>query len=300
MKKYGKIIIAFMWLGLTMIMIVGATFAWFSENRNVEANGMQVQAETTSNLLITNSDKASYDYVVNATNTSLTTLSPASTSKATSGVLSAGKFFYADRAKIEYESGAATSETVFTAVAAANIATDGAASAASAASGDTKTYVSENTFYITAVGDTTKKFANVYVSKLTVTKTDGTAIAPSDISKALRVAVVCGSNVYIFAPVSGYTASYKGVIAAGTGVTEGTTISSTVETISTVSATATDNTGLTIGSLNIGATAGAEELTVKVYIWYEGQDGNCTSAKSVNIEGLKINLGFSCTDPVAQ
>ena len=294
MKKYGKLIIAFMWLGLTMIMIVGATFAWFSENRNVEANGMQVQAETTSNLLITNSGKASYDYTVLASNTSTMTLSPASTSKATSGILSAGKFFYADREKITYSTGAATSDTVFAAVADANMAKDAAAAGSQT---DSKTYVSVNTFYITAVGDTSKSISNVYISKLTVTKVNGSAVTPNDISKALRVAVVCGSNVYIFAPISGYTASYKGVIAAGTGITEGTTISETAETISTVNATPANNTGLTLGSLNVGATAGANELTVKVYIWYEGQDGNCTSANSVNVEDLKINLGFSCVDP---
>ena len=285
MKKYGKIIIAFMWLGLTMIMIVGATFAWFSENRNVEANGMSVQAETTSNLLITNSGKSVYNYSAAATNTSTTELSPASTSATP---LESGNFFFADRANIVYDTGAATATTVFTAVATANKAVD-----AAVASG--RTYVSENTFYITAVGDTSKKFANVYISGITVTQNDtnNSAVA-QEISKALRVAVVCGNHVYIFEPVSGATTSYKGVIAAGTGITEGTTISSTAETITTA------GTAATLGELNIGATAGANELTVKVYVWYEGQDASCTSAKSVNVEGLLVKVSFACTEPVAR
>ena len=290
MKKYGKIIIAFMWLGLTMIMIVGATFAWFAENRNVSADGMHVQAETASNLLITNSGKAAYDYKATATNTATTTLSPASTSNTVATGLKAGAFFFADRAAIVYDSGAATADTVFSAVAAANIATDAAVSSG-------KTYVSKNTFYITAVGDATMKFSNVWVSSVTVTKADGTTAPANDISKALRVGVVCtnGSTTYgyIFAPVTGYTNPYSGVIAAGTGITS--TIASSNETIATVGETAT------LGALNIGATAGASELTVYVYVWYEGQDGSCTSAKSVNVEELYVTVGFQCTaDPVAQ
>lgn len=287
MKKYGKIIIAFMWLGLTMIMIVGATFAWFSENRNVSADGMHVQAETASNLLIKSAANDSvYNYTATAKNTATTTLSPASTTMTASTGLLAGGFFYADRAAITYETGAATDGTVFTAVPAANIAADAAVSSG-------KTYVSKNTFYITAVGDTTKKFANVYVSGVSVTLSDKTTAPAEEISKALRVGIVCGTNAYIFEPVSGATASYKGVVAGGTGITS--TLASTNETITTVGTESP-----TIGFLNLGEEAGDEELTVYVYVWFEGQDAACTSANSVNVEELYVKVSFQCTDPVAK
>ncbi|MBO7086470.1 MAG: hypothetical protein J6W25_05080 [Bacilli bacterium] len=292
MKKYGKIIIAFMWLGLTMIMIVGATFAWFAENRNVSADGMHVQAETASNLLIRNSDtQTEFDYSADATNSATTTLSPASTSNTVATGLKAGAFFFADRANIEYDSGAATDDTIFSSVVAANIATDDAVSSG-------KTYVSKNTFYITAVGDATKKFENVYISAVTATVSD--AAASQNISKALRVGVVCTNGEttygYIFAPVTGYSASYKGIKAAGTGLTS-TTLAADNETITTV------GTSATLGELKLGATAGASSntLTVYVYVWYEGQDASCTSANSVNVEELLVKVSFQCSgDPVAQ
>lgn len=279
MKKYGKLLIAFMWLGLTMIMIVGATFAWFSENRQVEADGMKVQAEVASNLLITNSGKASYDFAADATNTATTELSPASTTMTTTA-LQSGNFFYADRTHIAYSTGAAGADTVFSAVAAANIATD------AAASGD-KTYVSKNTFYIKAEGDETKKIESVYVDSVVVTG------ASEEISSSLRVAVVCDSNVFLFAPVSGYTATYKGIASAATGLTNAQ--ASANETI-------TASTGGTSSTTKIGeiATIGTTELTVVIYVWYEGQDANCTSTNSIDTEELSVKVVFKCTDPVAK
>ena len=284
MKKYGKLLIAFMWLGLTMIMIVGATFAWFSENRQVEANGMSVEAEVANNLLIGNSGvtagsaadpDGTYAVSATATYTTLNKLRPSSTSK-TTGVLDSGKFFYVTNTDtVEYASGNAAATTTF---AAATIAADAA-----------NQYVSVNTFHITALGDTSKKTENVYVSSVTVL--DGESAPDSNISKALRVAVVCENYVYIFAPVSGYSATYYGVKAAGTNGSS--TVSSTAEAITTA------GTGATIGTLTAGETAGANKLDVTIYVWYEGQDAACTSANSINVETLNVSVKFDCTDWVA-
>ena len=260
-----KLIPALCMLLVAAALLGTSTFAWFSMNTQVDAKGMQVKATTSSNLVIKAADGA-WTREASAKYSSLNTLTPASTSL-TDGVLSAGKFFYlTNPAKVDYATGAAQSGAEF---AEATVNKDAQ-----------NTYVSANTFEIKVEGGT-QAFTNLYISAVTVKDSSAQTAADADISKALRVAVVTTNKTYIFAPVTGYTEHYKGIIGAGTGLSEGTTLSTTDETLTNAGESAT-----------LGAIAAGETIALTVYIWYEGQDGNCTSGKAVNVEELDVALTF--------
>ena len=260
-----KLIPALCMLLVAAALLGTSTFAWFSMNTEVEATGMKVQATTSSNLVIKNSS-GDWTRSATATYTNTNTLTPASTSTST-GVLSAAKFFYVTNSgTVDYDTGAADADdTIF---AAATVTNDAA-----------NTYVSANTFTIAVEG--TEEYDNLYVSAITVSDVteEGDATVNSEISKALRVAVVTTSKAYIFAPVSGATTSYKGIIAAGTGTA--TTLSTNNETITNAGTDAT-----------LGAVSASTTVDVTVYVWYEGQDANCTSGNAVNVENLSVSVQF--------
>ena len=262
MKKYGKLIIAFMWLGLTMIMIVGATFAWFSENRTVEAEGMSVNAEVSKNLLIAYSeDNPTYAFSAATGFGDLVTLSPSSTTN-----LSA---FYAttDGQQAEY-SGALKSGASLVAVTPVEDLPD---------NGD-KVYVAQHTFLVKAEGDDLGK---LYVESVAVTRGDTT----SAITPALRIAVKCGSLYFIYAPYAS-NLTYNGI--------NGTSANNTAS-VTAKAAPATTGTLDYLTASNV-TTSG---VTVVIYIWYEGQDTACTSANSVNVEDLAISVKLAAEEPAA-
>lgn len=298
MKKYGKIIIAFMWLGLTMIMIVGATFAWFADNRNVSADGMKFQAATTSNLEI--STTAASGYASSASVTSaLQSLTPASTTNL-------GSFFATkDSGQAVYETGVLHDNarlvdiTPTTAPTEANAAVE---------------HVVKYTFYIRTNGDTA--LTNLYLSAIEVTgavdSQTGTAAAVSaDISKALRIGVVCatanGGNAtpYIYAPVGYAGATYIGGASANyKGITDTTSDTATALTGCVIERTSTNGTPYEDTVVNLKAApadtdvlatsvpTGDGYVAIDVYVWYEGQDMNCTSLLA-SVEELNIKVTFA-------
>ena len=261
MKKYGKLIIAFMWLGLTMIMIVGATFAWFSENRNVEANGMTVEAEASKNLLISGTGADASDYAISASTSfsGKVTLSPASTTDLSN-------FFRVVKAKrgtkVNYATGAVTAE--------ADVMESATIATSSSATGEIN--VAKHTFYIKLEGVSGAQLNNLVVSSLTL------QTPANDISNAIRVGVKCGSNVYVYAPNGSTT--YQGITstAAATGAVTNLKANPSNDVLATT---------ITVGS----------PVTVEVFIWYEGQDPDCISANSIEVETVAVKIAFSASDP---
>ena len=256
-----------MWLGLTMIMIVGATFAWFSENRTVEANGMSVQAEASKNLLISNASDGTYGISAASTLTAVTKLAPSSTTNLSS-------FFAATtdtkQSKVDYATGNLLSGAAMEAVTPTTENPNPA---------DTVVNVAKHTFYVKLDGISGAQLYKLYVNTLTV-QNNTPADAAQNISKALRVGVKCGDNVYIYAPVTGASTTYSGITstAAATGA------------VTNLKA-APASTDVLAATVVVGTT-----LTVEVFIWYEGQDPACTSANSINVEQLNVKLTFTAND----
>ena len=296
MKKYGKIIIAFMWLGLTMIMIVGATFAWFADNKNVSADGMKFQAATTSNLEISTSTDSGYASSASVTSV-LQSLTPASTTNL-------GKFFATkDSGQAVYETGALHDDAKLVDVIVTNAPT---------AANTTTEHVVHYVFYIRTNGDTALQ--NLHLSEISVTGavTEGVAAAVSaDISKALRIGVICSTATYgtatpyIYAPVGYESATYIGGASAEyKGITDTTSASATELTGCVIERTPTNGTPYADTVVNLAAAptntdvlatsvpTGDGYVAIDVYVWYEGQDMNCTSLLA-SVEELNIKVTFA-------
>ena len=281
MKLTRKLIPAFAMLLLSAVLLSTASFAWFTSNATVTANGMKVQATTAANLLISKDDGASYDVAVNFNESTATTLTPCSTN-ATVGskvvansVFADNKFYALNNAEgIDYNSGAASDTTEF------KLATNG----------DDVNYFKKYTFtvkYDAAAGITAK---DLYLKTLTVTSP-----ATVGVSKALRVAIVAtnGSDVYsyLFAPHGGTYLDSKSVAGLKTVTFDDQSTNEKAADLQTQAMT--DMTTINSGNVTFGdlvSLTGAVNFTV--YVWYEGNDTNCTSVKATATEALSIEFTF--------
>lgn len=317
MRKYGKLIIACVWLGLTMIMIVGATFAWLAENRTAQADGMQFKVETVSNLLISNSNAAENnpgDFEAEAT-IGLTTLSPASTQTAANDSAFFSISSTARATNVHYDTGVLkdddatgtyiavtpTSASTYVLTSDTSIVTDkvyytrsgsdpnytytAVAEPAVANIGTyyeerNSGYVAKHTFYVKT--EEANTLANLYVNAITVT---GTPTPDAKIYSALRVAVVCGANAFIYEPVDGATASYKGLIADNDNVAAVSSENVDIATIPVSPASASD-VDVLLQSVSTSWTA------ITIYVWIEGQDLACKNA-NIDVSVIEVSVKLS-------
>lgn len=247
------------------IALGSSTYAWFASNSKVTANNMQVSATTSKNLLISNQNTGTFAETATAIYTGSVSLRPSSVQ-----TLAGTQNFFKndDGANVDYtggqlKKGAKTVEATVTPAAADLTGTKD---------------VIKYDFYVKVNGTTTDAFDKLFVSSITVT---GNTI---DINKALRVGVVSGNNGYIYAPNTGATSAYKGVISAGTMSSDTDTALFGTENVTLT--TAGTNTA-TLGSVD------SNNKTVSVYVWYEGQDASCVSANAISTENLTISVEFA-------
>ena len=272
MKMKGKLIVSLIWLVLAFVGIISATFAWLAENRSVQAGGMNVQAETVKNLLISNNSSSGYG--ISATSSiasnNAAKMTPAS---AVPTVVSGALKFYTPTDdtkanKIDFSTG---------------VLKDGAqlteATITSTTPQTNQTYsVMKYTFYLKVDGQQADVLYNLYASNVSITR--GNPV--SEISKALRVAVVCG-NKAVFYSVTGGDTEYEG-IASVSG-----------STFTTDDVTAYDSFDYSV-DVKLADTVTTSPTTVDIYVWYEGQDRYCTSTNSLTIENLSVSVTFSASD----
>lgn len=247
------------------IALGSSTYAWFASNSKVTANNMQVSATTSKNLLISNQNAGTFAETATAIYTGSVSLRPSSVQ-----TLAGTQNFFKnnDGKNVDYAVGKLKkgAETV-------------AATVTPAADDltDTKDVIKYD-FYVKVNGTTTDAFDKLYVSSITVT---GNNI---DINKALRVGVVSGDKGYIYAPITGASTAYKGVIKAGT-------MSSDAD----ATLFGTDNVTLTTAGTDTATLGNVDSntKTVSVYVWYEGQDASCVSANAISTENLTISVEFA-------
>ncbi len=261
MKATKKIVGAACALVAAVALSAGATFAWFSQSGTVSATGMNVQATTSKNLVISNASTGTFGTTAAASDTTTKELTPTSSAD--------GKeFFYVTNPEtVDYATGAAKDGTIY-----ANITGD---------TSGTATYTASYSYWVKAEGKEDTEYSTLYVSKIEIKA--GENASSKDISKALRVSVTYGTTTYIYAPVTGATTTYDGVAKAGTvGTDTGLTSAVTLTT-----------TYVAANNLGTVTTTAAE---VKVNVWYEGQDANCTSGNSINVEELSVAISFTAAD----
>jgi len=275
-----KLIPAVGMLVASAMMLSSATYAWFSMSKDVSVTGMKIQATAEDGLVISDYTKENWATSWTVPMTTAVTLAPTSTS----GVLTAGGtatsagsadawvtsksryFNQADKNQGEAAKAAGASGyadlTLTYSSPASTIAAEGTFTTGEGIGkvGDTN-YVLMKNFYIKATGQAAWA-SNLVIDEVKASIDSGTM---GDLSKSLRVLVVAGTNSFIYAPVSGYdnACQFK---ASGTNLT--------------LVASTTDSTCSSITSIPITDEAA---VNVRMYLYFEGEDQNCTSA---NISGI--------------
>ena len=268
MKKMRKLLPALAMLLVSAVLMSTASFAWFSTNDDVSVSGMSVKATTAENLVISAAKTSGFSTSpINLTDSVDKNLTPVSVNCPSNKGLDSVKFYAVkddeSLATIDYESGAYTDDTKFKEV---------------TASGYYETFK----VYVKVDGDAEAgtQFDKIYVEKIEVTRAANTA-DQAGISSAIRVAVTDGTITYIYAPL---------------GEEDYVTYDSITSIDNAGKATtAQQKLGTYDDECNFGAvTTDAKEFTI--YVWYEGQDPNCTSAKAVQVEDLSISVFFKAAD----
>lgn len=257
------------------VALSSSTYAWFASNNKVTATGMQVQATAEGGIEIAYVDSGNAgEYATTATAgmTSAQTLYPTSTVATATGGSISSNWYHASAA-----------------VANAFGAKDGTYETLTLSEGKdsttNKNYYVEKTFNIRSVS-TTKLAKDLKVSGITVTG------ASDQLDKSLRVAVVSGTSVALYAPCYAVTdggatsVSYK----VATAVNSGT---ATMPDSNNVTALYANQTSANIVAGDIVASTGSN---VKVYIWYEGEDSNHFSNNlDSSIDTISLNVEFEAT-----
>ena len=256
---------------VSAIALSSSTYAWFASNNRVTATGMQVQATAEGGIEIAyvdNSTPGDYSTSANGGMTSAKTLYPTSTIvTATSGSISS-PWYHASAA---VSSNSAAKEGTYETLTLTN-----------GADSNSKNYYVEKTFNIRSVS-TTKLARDLKVSGITVTG------ASDQLDNSLRVAVVSGTSVALYAPCytvtegSATSVSYK----VATAVNSGT---ATMPSSANVTALFKNQTSANIVTGDIAASTGSD---VKVYIWYEGEDSNHFSSNlDTSIDTISLSIEF--------
>lgn len=279
MKAMKKLIPAICLLLISAVLLGTSTYAWFSMNTTVTAEGMKVEATSAKNLVISNTSTLKQDEAshIASTNSDTMKLFPASTTSPSDNT-----FFYVSNSEgVDYTSGKGNIGTEFAKVS----FTDG------------NQYVSKHTFYIRVDGEANSELYDLYVKKITVNDTTDSSAADKAITQALRVGIVTTNKTVIYAPLAGATLSYNAINAAGevASYADGIYKNSSDGALNAAT-TAIDGSAATLAynaNVNLAATVGTETyVEVTIYIWYEGEDEDCTSAKSVDVENVTVSVDF--------
>lgn len=257
MKVNKKIAAASAMLMLSATMLGTSTFAWFTMNREVTVNGMQVQARAEAGILVSNAADGDYDETAASAKDTIAELYPGSTSNLEDWFhSSSGK---SDTANTQHEYEAGTAWTANT-------------------SASTRGNYVVHDFYLKS----SKKTDPLSFTKLVIK--DLHVLTPSqNLTKALRVGVkIAGdSNAYIFSPTGGQT-SYSVTTVTGAYAAANMT------TVSAISSGTADTTITSLPDIDTNAP-----VHVQVFIWYEGEDANCISDNVVaSLESVSVDMTF--------
>lgn len=282
------------------IALGSSTYAWFANNNKVSATGMSVKATAEGGIEIkavsstrTGDITDSWSTLANANMQNGLTLYPTShnPSSANNGVLT-NDWFHASAmkaaaygakddtyAKLQTVDG----ECTFTnGVAQGNgvLAYEAGKSGALVAG----SYYLATTYNIASVGTSA---TDLKVAGVTVTSTTTNNAA---FNKSLRVAVVCGSNVALYAPLYDVATSYT--VCTNTAGNPITTSTATSTAQITNALPGTQESGIIAGSVGTETNA----TVVNVYIWFEGEDTNhYTNNLDAKADDLSVTVDFTAT-----
>ena len=298
-----KLIPAIAMLLVVAAMLGTSTYAWFSMNKTVSATGLTVKARSeggiviartikaadTTNHIFTKDERKTLDVTVDmATPAEAVALLPTSTADATNWYHAnalASNAYNPDTTT--YETLSANAKWEITDIEAADTGCAyGQIDVDPSGTGDELVYflMDEVSILPDAQAST---FDNLWVSYCNVDSSS------NELSKALRVAIVCDGTVVICAPITGATTSYK-VNQADTAIS----------IIDSSAATATSPLAADIAAAGTKKVAlkteeGLTQVDAKIYVYFEGEDAeqytdNYTAAADA-LDELTVTVGFRCT-----
>ena len=279
MKKMRKIIPALAMLLVSAVLMSTASFAWFSSNSTATAKDITVNVQAARNISIAKGANVTTTTSYNSyqeLGVKGDKMIPGSTIASTTP-----EFYYVSKAGgITTGSYAPAGDTEFAqAAAAANKLGKG---------GDEVVYI-KDTISLMASGAYEGGAENHgdILASVNIVNSVSTDITNSPVAMSLRVMLVVAkggedpSKAVIFAPVTGATASYKAIVAEGQYSED----SLSDETVTPVTAGTSSSVIEDIKS--------DEVYTVDIYVWFEGQDQNCTAANAINLKDIKLEVAFT-------
>ena len=257
------------------IALGSSTYAWFVASGSVTATGMQVTAQSEGGLAISYGGTA-WATTATAEMASAKQLFPASTNDLATWVHAT-----------------ATAPSSF--AAAAKDYTNVTGQVFNEGSGTPKALFKDNNYVVmkeflvrSTATDTASLSKGLFVKDIavTITKNGSEVAAEKRLSTALRVGVQCGSNSYIFGPVT---------VSTDTGSTSATNnyhvynADGTANGDPVVLATEGQSSVLVASTETItNATSG---VPVYIYIWFEGEDHELFS-DNMYLENLNVSVEF--------
>lgn len=286
MKKTKIIVPALGMLLLSTAASVTGTVAWFSMNTTVTASNMKVQAKAEKGILINEEATATdthWDELATTNQENPSVLYPASTED--------GVTWYHAASKKSSDAGAGTGASTNTMLVKgyetlsdltaitlmSNTTAAGGTSVAYSTMGEKSDseagYYVVYTYYLKSSAQEielgTDNFVQISRVNAEVTGSDSTKL-----NKALRVGIILNEKFYIYNPLEGTSSYYVGGAASSI-----TAIAKTEKTVTDLEALpASDQAG----------------VAVNIYLWYEGEDANCTSdnAKAEVLDNITVEVDF--------
>lgn len=248
------------------IALGSSTYAWFVASGTVKAEGMKVQAQAESGILIKEKNNGKFGTVATV-NAAAAKLYPTSTTDLT-------KWYHAVSQKADDAESKQDTAGAYTKLEAAEL----------------KDYRLVNQFVIRSATDTAISNAKLQIKDVTVSGKNATEYLNKSIRVGIKVSTGGAENsaTYIYAPKADSVFTLTAVYDNNTQVTENNT--------------PTADDFLTLASDTIPANDTG--LIVDVFVWYEGEDEECKTSNIISSTGsltpdeLSVSVEFVKADIV--
>lgn len=247
------------------IALGSSTYAWFVASGTVKAEGMKVQAQAESGILIKENNNNGKFGTVATVNATAAKLYPTSTTDLTN-------WYHAVSQKADDAEAKQAAENAYTKLDAAKL----------------KDYRLVNQFVIRSATDTAISNAKLQIQNVTVSDGNTTEFLNKSIRVGIKVSTggAQDSKTYIYAPKAGSAFTLTAKYDNNKQVTENTA--------------ATANDFLTLEGDSIPANDTG--LIVDVFVWYEGEDEECKTSNIISKTGsltpdeLSVSVEFVKAD----
>lgn len=243
------------------VALGSSTYAWFAANNKVTAEGMQLQAQGETGIVIKSKDNTASAWATTASAgmTAPTQLLPTSTIDLSS--------WYHAISDTQNDEKSHQDKANYTDVTA-----------------NKNNYVLMKTFLIRSAADAVP-VNNVKLAVDSI-KAETTTAGSENLNKAIRIGVKIGNDFYIYAPLNNsdftLTANY----------------SDSAPNTLVEKKEATADLGDTFNIANNTVPANDTELSAEIYMWFEGEDPNCKSTNiTASLDTLNVTVVFA-TVPV--